>query len=382
MEMRVNCRMKKKLLYIGHVYHYKTKSTSFLSELLSEYYDVDFATYDPESKTFHSDEIAISSHYDILVLFQMPAPVSQIKEHYKFQQGIYFPMFDGTGLAPDAFWLDYKDFTIINFSRTLNQRLEALGFASHYIQYFPKPMEISDWGDCKSAFLWQRTESLTADTILPLLIQYNIKKLHIHNAPDPNHNVPEPSAEVKNICQIIYSQWLETKEDMAKMIEASSIYFAPRAYEGIGMSFLEAMAMGRCVVAVDHPTMNEYIEHGLTGCLYDIACPSSETVNVPIIQRRTYAAIQEGHAKWEAEKLNIISWMEMKPNVNRKLLRKTERNALYLKQYSIGNYFLVGKNPNGRFYLFGKIPIHAWLLKIIKRIYHALLFLIKSEKHN
>ena len=34
------------------------------------------------------------------------------------------------------------------------------------------------------------------------------------------------------------------------------------------MTFLEAMAMGKCVVAYDDATMNEYIEDGETGVLF------------------------------------------------------------------------------------------------------------------
>src|SRR6202012_2876394 len=37
--------------------------------------------------------------------------------------------------------------------------------------------------------------------------------------------------------------------------------------EGVGITFLEAMARGCAVVAYDAPTMNEYIESGKTGVL-------------------------------------------------------------------------------------------------------------------
>ena len=36
------------------------------------------------------------------------------------------------------------------------------------------------------------------------------------------------------------------------------------------MGFLKAMAMGRCVIAPNTPTMNEYIEDGINGFLYDL----------------------------------------------------------------------------------------------------------------
>jgi glycosyltransferase involved in cell wall biosynthesis len=43
---------------------------------------------------------------------------------------------------------------------------------------------------------------------------------------------------------------------------------APRRYEGIGMAFLEAMAMEMCVVAENQSTANEYILSGKNVILY------------------------------------------------------------------------------------------------------------------
>ena len=36
------------------------------------------------------------------------------------------------------------------------------------------------------------------------------------------------------------------------------------------MAFLEAMARGQCVVSPDSPTMSEYIDHNISGLLYDL----------------------------------------------------------------------------------------------------------------
>ena len=46
------------------------------------------------------------------------------------------------------------------------------------------------------------------------------------------------------------------------------------------MAFLEAMAMGKCVVANDDATMNEYIKDGENGILFscDVLKPVSEVV--------------------------------------------------------------------------------------------------------
>ena len=100
---------------------------------------------------------------------------------------------------------------------------------------------------------------------------------------------------------------------MYRAIDAAAFYIAPRVQEGIGMSFLEAMARGRCVVAADHPTMNEYIEHGKTGFLFqpDAVIPleySKEQVR--IIQQNTRDFMQAGYEHWLVEKEQILDWVE------------------------------------------------------------------------
>jgi hypothetical protein len=77
------------------------------------------------------------------------------------------------------------------------------------------------------------------------------------------------------------------------------------------MSFLEAMSMGRCVIAPDNPTMSEYITHGKTGLLYNphISLPTIEPPrSIRAIQLAAYNYIREGFRKWQTEKLNILSW--------------------------------------------------------------------------
>jgi hypothetical protein len=62
-------------------------------------------------------------------------------------------------------------------------------------------------------------------------------------------------------------QWGSHAEHLKRIAE-SQIFIAPRRFEGIGMAFLEAMAMGCVVVAENQATANEYILHGSTGLLY------------------------------------------------------------------------------------------------------------------
>jgi glycosyltransferase involved in cell wall biosynthesis len=134
-----------------------------------------------------------------------------------------------------------------------------------------------------------------------LLANAGIRTMHIHKTPDPGESFIPPSED--SLIQYRYSSWFSQKEDMQKEMERSAYYISPRKKEGIGMSFLEAMAMGRCVVAHDHATMNEYIEHGKTGFLFDLENPKPlHMEDVRAVQRRAHQFIREGYEVWEKEK--------------------------------------------------------------------------------
>ncbi len=82
-----------------------------------------------------------------------------------------------------------------------------------------------------------------------------------------------PSVRARSIFPV--SSWFRDAGEYLDMLAAANVFFAPRRAEGIGMSFLEAMAMGLCVVAPRGPTMSEYIENGRNGSCTILITPGS-----------------------------------------------------------------------------------------------------------
>lgn len=125
---------------------------------------------------------------------------------------------------------------------------------------------------------------------------------------------------------------------MSKMLQ----YIAPRDFEGIGMSFLEAMAMGRCVIAPNNPTMNEYITDGFNGILYELDNPKiNKKYNIKSIQENTKKYIQQGYLKWSEEKNKILDYINLPVQTNNKLLKQFKyQNYSFLQQiFSIKNEY-------------------------------------------
>ena len=136
---------------------------------------------------------------------------------------------------------------------------------SLYVRYYQDPVACSLPVDGLRGFFWIRHEDLVSwPTVRALLGETRFVRLHLHIAPDPGSPAPSlPSKEEIQKYNITTSTWFEDKKELLELLEQSNVYFAPRHEEGIGQSFLEAMARGLCVIAPDNGTMNEYIINGL-----------------------------------------------------------------------------------------------------------------------
>lgn len=299
----------KTLLFIGHAYHKKTKSSRFMIEILQKEFQITEFYYDPYADDTSLYNELQDTSFDVLVCWQILPPRHVLSENISFKTGVFFPMYDAGPRKDSPLWVEYRDFLIINFSKAMHMDCLSLGLSSRYIQYFPEPVDVQDWGDKDSVFFWNRVASINLDTVASLLSKTSVKHLHLHKSLDPTQEFKELTAPW-NIT-ISESTWYDEKKDMLADIDRSALYIAPRPTEGIGMSFLEAMARGRCVIAPDLPTMNEYIENGVTGILYDLKNPNAISLeHIEIIQKNTAEYIRSGYQQWEEKEGSIVSEIE------------------------------------------------------------------------
>lgn len=297
-----------KLLFIGFDYHLKTRSADFLLELIGERYDVTTCWVDLYQKDPYLSINEVAGDYDVLVCWQAMPSRAELNKHFTFRHAALFPMLDGCpSVKKPEKWYSYRDFQIICFSSTLYRQLRGAGFSARYIQYFPAPAVVTHWGAPDSAFFWARQDEINCDLVQKLLSNAGLARMHLHNSPDPGVCFVPPSDS--GSIEYRYSTWFDEKKDLDAKILESVFYIAPREKEGIGMSFLEAMAAGRCVIAPDNATMNEYIEHGKTGYLYDLKRPAPLRIEeVREIQKQAHGFVSEGFAEWEKNKAKIFDW--------------------------------------------------------------------------
>lgn len=322
----------KHLLYIGHGFHSLTKSTVFLQEMLKEHFEVEYCTMDPQDPASYANLAAVRrKYYDVVVIFQVMPSIREMRKHILFGHGVFFPMYDyyvGGVTVQNPLWAEYSEFTVINFSKTVHDELTSLGFCSKYIQYFPKPAEKLEYGDEKSVFSWQRIARINPHTVAALLKNFDYDSIHFHKAYDPKEKRIEPEQSMFPGKKMTTSVWYETREQMTEDLKKSAVYIAPRHLEGIGMSFLEAMALGRCVIAADNPTMNEYIVNGKTGLLYELCDtpdPLPRPADIRAIQKAAYDYICDGYARWEKNRYDICKWINGKCRPDHAKLEQTAR---------------------------------------------------------
>lgn len=304
---------KKTILFIAPKSHEKTKSNHFLLDYLANHFEVDYVSLD---WNHYSTELnSYKKEYDFLVCWQLFLSKKTV-DSISFRKGIFFPMYDSCkSVFKTERWLIYRDFKIISFSALLSKRLRLIGINSEYIQFFPEVSDGIIWGDSSSVFYWQRRSQLSVRQVLQMFVKSNILKLFHHDVLDSGQH--KPKANHSGSCEIIRSSWFESKEDMIKIQNDSAYYVAPRRCEGIGHSFLEAMASGKCVVGSNRSTMNEYIIHKKTGLLFNYKFPKRlPKHDLRMIQRNRYEYCRKGRMKWKRERSNIIGWMDEPVTLN------------------------------------------------------------------
>ena len=270
-----------KLLFVDHECHRKTGSTGFLPEIVREAFDVEEIYYANHYRT--GAEKAAASH-DIVVSFEFL--ISRWKFYLTGKRNVFVPMYDNEWASVWQ-WrrIAWSGIGVISFCQKVSDHARRCGVKNILdVRYFPDPAEFPQAaGDPKRVFLWERGDigRSVAEKLFPPSAGYIF--------------------DVKRADEFL------DRDTYLQRISRCGIVIAPRRKEGIGMVFLEAMAMGKCVVACDDATMNEYITHGENGILFapDAPKPVDEAMVRHVLENIGHSAA-EFRARWlmDREKIN------------------------------------------------------------------------------
>ena len=297
-----------KIAYIDHSYHAQTRSTAFFLELLREVAEVD--VYMDEGwlgrDTLDLEPI-LACGYDLIVLFQIERHAKPLNDSQA--RVIFVPMHDSCLPFKDVFWEQLTRIEILCFCRALYEHLDALGLRVKYAQFFPDPAGFEfNTTPARAGFFWNRRPEFSWESVKTLLGDARLSWINIHRAQDPFVTaIPETDHARYNLR---FTDWSENKVEYARALRDAGIFFAPRLQEGLGLAFLEAMAMGKAVVAADNPTMNEYITHRVNGYLFDPE--NAEPIDLACFREIGQAGrhfIERGNLRWKRSKRAIAEWI-------------------------------------------------------------------------
>jgi GT2 family glycosyltransferase len=211
-------------------------------------------------------------------------------------------MYDAMFWAGNFYWKpSFANAKIACFSWALRQEVMRRGVVHAGFQYFPDPSRytVIDEFDALRGLLWYRRREIPPSLAFQLCGDTEFERFVLHDAPDPDHQSTDPVSPPPNIRQLRRTGWSTDGAAYEAALRETNVFFAPRPMEGIGMSVLEAMASGHCVVAPNAPTMNEYISHGLNGLLYNLGRNERlDFSDARAIGRRARESIERGHQRW------------------------------------------------------------------------------------
>ena len=281
----------------------KTKSSNFFIDILKTWWPIEVIP--------HKEAWARLSgkHWDLIVSWQKMWDSREL-EAFGADRVVLVPMYDDCPKEKLA-WEPYRGFRILSFSQTLGADLRAWGHNVMTVQYWQPVPETSCTQDQDlKGFFWPRTSSLAWKHVKLLLGDTTWKSFQLHIT-DHAESETLPSNDERARFNLEQSSWFDDPLEAQAAVRRANVYFAPRRYEGIGQTVLEALALGLCVVAPDAPTMNEYIVHGETGLLFDPERPEPlDFTNIALLGRKAREKAIQGRFRWEASVPAIKEFLE------------------------------------------------------------------------
>ena len=277
----------------------QTKSSQFFIDLCRQHFD-DFHLVGANEAWYTIPRLKP----DTLILWQSMFQPEEI-DSWQAKNVILIPMMDDVQLT-DAYWNKYKPYKVFCFCKKLYDFLNERGFSVFYSQYYMEPHFHKATENKPDVFFWERSSLINWQLVKKLLNGTDVASLHYHYATNiSDKNNDRPTQDDIGKYNITFSDWFESQDEYTQLLHKTDLYIAPREKEGIGLSFIEALAEGCVVAAYNDATMNEYITDGADGFLF-----TEQNAKPFVLKSVAFCRLQEASHKraengWETWNKNI-----------------------------------------------------------------------------
>ena len=236
---------------------------------LAQFCDFQVAEWDPAT---HDETIAadLASGIRRFVYCQIPPPSDR---PWPSDVAItWLAMWDQAVGYSSEWWSQLpRALRVVALSDGVQWRAADAGLEHISLRYFPDVKERITKVETneRCLFYWNRRGLLSPKLLSRLCCELQVSELIFRRTLDPGADLSldyVPTGPAFPAKLTVIDDFLPRAEYL-EHVNGSQIFVAPRALEGVGLSSLEAMARGAVVIALDAPTMNEYIDHEHTGML-------------------------------------------------------------------------------------------------------------------
>lgn len=303
---------KKRLAFVDMAFHQKTRSGDFLREILGEKYEIYDYWYE-EGKAQHKQLIKELLQFEEVFFFQVLLPYRQMVQLRKRNvRVVWAPMYDGLPMG-NYYWKKVATLQlfVLSFSEAIDRKVKERGIMHCTVRYYQQP--VKDMKNTKRGqeglvvFFWYRG-NIAFENWIRFFKHAAVKKIIYLSAPDPKYSKQIISEEIQrnyNI-EIIETDFLN-REEYLNYVKQCDVYVCPRKQEGIGMTLVEALSLGKFLLGYKDYTMKDYIIHGKNGFLFDNT--TTEIIDYNLVNNSEESCSEianSGYRKWVNDKERIV----------------------------------------------------------------------------
>lgn len=302
---------KPTLAFVDNIFHQRTMSSDFFRELLAPHFEI-VNFWDRTSERGPRIDTDTINRHEYVLFWQRLNPIAELEKITA--KIIWVPMFDSISFDY-LFWknLSLLPIKVLCFSKVIYRQCQKFGIESVYAQYFIKP----EWDDkdapdrAKNLFFWNRG-AVSFEMIKKIIDPGFLNTFIYLSRPDPNYKAENLTSEDKEKFKIqtVEMDFKESRTEYFNLVKKAGLFVAPRKKEGIGLSFIEALAYGSVVLAYNGGTMNEYIRHGYNGYLLDEKTKGVlDFSNISEVTKNSRKVTEEGYRKWLENESRVVDFI-------------------------------------------------------------------------